>query len=100
MNVQEQAFYDDIQQDLAWFSRNVIDRDMRKENKMLAKITQFHPSNFHITVENVETGKKYELTCPVSIFQQLQRRGVNTFWEFETHDDVVKNAVRRDPVDG
>lgn len=100
MNAQEQALYDDIQQDLAWFSHNVIDRDMRKESKMLVKLLKTNPNNYHITVEDVETGAKYDLTCPLTIFMRVQAWGIGTIMEVDTFDkDIVKSVVRRDPLD-
>jgi hypothetical protein len=63
---------------------------------MFAKIKRFNPQNYHIFVEDMETGRTQELRTPLSIFQQLQRRGIGSLWEFDLYDDVVKAAVRRE----
>lgn len=65
---------------------------------MLVKLLKLNTQNFHITVEDVETGRKYDLICPTSIFQRIQKWGLDTFMEVEAFEDVVKSVVRKDPV--
>lgn len=66
---------------------------------MTVKLLKMNTQNFHITVEDVETGSKLELTCPTSIFQRVQKWGIGTIMDVEAYNDVVKNVVRRDPLD-
>lgn len=65
---------------------------------MFVKLLSLNTQNFHIKVEDVETGSKLDLTCPMSIFQRIQKWGVDTIMEVETFNDVVKNVVRRDDL--
>lgn len=66
---------------------------------MLVKVLGLNSQNYHIQVEDVETGQKYDLTCPLSIFQRVQKWGIGTIMEVDTYGkDIVKNVVRRDPV--
>ena len=68
---------------------------------MLVKLLHLNPQNFHIKVEHVETGQKFDLTCPMTIFQRIQRWGIGTFMEVDTFDnDIVKSVVRKDPPEG
>jgi hypothetical protein len=69
------------------------------QNRMFAKIKRFNPQNYHIFVEDMETGRTVELRTLFSIFQQLQRWGIGSLWEFDLYDDVVKTAVRREEVE-
>ena len=63
---------------------------------MLVKLIALHSNNFHIDVEDVETGIKYDLTCGLSIFQRIQAWGVGTIMEVDVYaKDVVKSVVRR-----
>lgn len=66
---------------------------------MFVKLLKLNPQNFHIDVENTETGQRLDLTCPMSIFQRLQKWGPGTLMEVEAYNDVVKNVVRQDPLD-
>lgn len=68
---------------------------------MLVKLLKLNAQNFHIDVEDVEYDPPvhYELTCPMSIFQRLQKWGVGTYMEVEAFNDVVKSVVRQDPLD-
>lgn len=66
---------------------------------MLVKLLKLNSNNYHIDVEDVETGIKYDLTCPLTIFQRVQVWGVGTIIEVDTYaKDVVKSVVRRDPI--
>jgi len=67
---------------------------------MLVKLLSLNSSNFHIKVEDVETGQKMELTCPMAIFQRVQKWGVGTIMEVDVFDDIVKSVARRDPLEG
>lgn len=67
---------------------------------MLTKLLALNSNNYHIKVEDIETGLKYDLTCPLTIFQRVQAWGVGTIMEVTyTDEDVVKSVVRRDPLD-
>lgn len=73
----------------------------KERNKlMLVKLLKFNTQNFHITVEDVDTGIKYDLTCPMFIFQRVQKWGPGTIMEVDVFDDVVKSVVRRNPPQG
>ena len=63
---------------------------------MLVKLLALHSNNYHIQVEDVETGLKYDLTCPLTIFQRIQAWGIGTIMEVDTYaKDIVKSVVRR-----
>lgn len=64
------------------------------------KIKKFHPQNFHMTVEDVETGHVHYLTVPISIFHNIKKYEEGTVVDVDTHDDVVKSVVKKGPVDG
>lgn len=65
---------------------------------MLVKLLKLNTQNFHIEVENMD-GNKLDLTCPMSIFQRLQKWGPGTTMKVEAFNDVVKSVVRHDPLD-
>lgn len=71
----------------------------KKGKKMLIKLLKLNPQNYHIVVEEMETGAKYDLTCPLTIFMRISNWGIGTIIEVDTFDkDIVKSVVRRDPI--
>lgn len=67
---------------------------------MLVKLLKTNSNNYHIMVEEIETGQKYDLTCPLTIFMRIQAWGNGTIMEVDTFDkDIVKSVVRKDLLD-